>query len=151
MRSLRILFVDDSFLFNLDVREFLQSLGIQVEPAYCASAAFEAIDRGRQLSALVTDVDLGPGPDGFDVARYARAAYPGLPVVYISGTRAASHAQEGVPGSEFIGKPLHPSQVAQALIRVTHLVAPPIAPPPVGRLRPPLAAGERSPTANQVG
>jgi CheY-like chemotaxis protein len=140
MHRLRILFVDDNFLFNLDVREFLRDLGMKVEPAYCASAAFEAIDRGRQLSALVTDVDLGPGPDGFDVARYARAAYPGLPVVYISGTRAASHALEGVSGSEFIGKPLHPSEVAQALMRVTHLAAPPSAAPPVGRSRPPLAA-----------
>lgn len=140
MHRLRILFVDDNFLFNVDSREFLQDLGIKVEPAYCASAAFEAIDRGRQLSALVTDVDLGPGPDGFEVARYARAAYPGLPVVYISGTRAASHAQEGVSGSEFIGKPLHPSQVTQALIRVTHLTSPPSAAPPVGRRRPRLAA-----------
>src|SRR5688572_3986679 len=103
MHSLRILFVDDNFLFNLDTREFLQSLGVSVEPAYCATAAFETIDRGRRLSALVTDIDLGPGPDGFEVARYARAAYPKLPVVYISGTRAAGYAQEGVAGSEFVG------------------------------------------------
>jgi len=140
MRDLRVLFVDDNFLFNLDTREFLQGLGVSVEPAYCAAAAFEAIDRGRRLSALVTDIDLGPGPDGFEVARYARAAYPELPVVYISGTREAGYAQEGVPGSEFIGKPLQPSQVAEALIRLTHLEAPPSATPPAGRLRPPLAA-----------
>lgn len=121
MQGSRVLFVDDNFIFNLDLREFLRSAGFNVEAAYCASAAFQAIDRGRHLSALVTDIDLGPGPDGFAVARHARAAYPDLPVVFISGTRASSHALEGVAGSEFLDKPFAFLTLAQALSRLIRL------------------------------
>ena len=123
MQGIRVLFVDDNFLFNLDIREFLQNKGCAVEAVFCASAAFEAIDRGRYLTALVTDIDLGSGPDGFDVACHARAAYPLLPVVYISGTRASDHAKQGVPGSEFLGKPFPPILVVNAIHRVIRLEA----------------------------
>ena len=114
----RILFVDDNFICNLETREFLQAQGVAVEPAYCAAAALEALARGNRLSALVTDIDLGNGPDVFAVARQARAAYPGLPVVFISAAMGPRVASEGVPGSEFIAKPFHPSQVLAALDRV---------------------------------
>lgn len=115
-----ILLVDDNFICNADIREFLQENGLHVDGVYCASAAFEIIGAHRPLSALVTDIDLGDGPDGFEVARRARAADPDLPVVYISGTAALRHLSEGVDRSEFIAKPFHPRLVLEALRRVIH-------------------------------
>ncbi len=114
----RILFVDDNFICNLEAREFLQAQGMAVEAVYCAAAALEAIERRGQLSALVTDIDLGEGPDGFEVARRARAVHPHLPVIYISDQMGGRVASEGVPGAELIAKPFHPSQVVAALDRV---------------------------------
>ncbi len=118
MRGLRILFVDDDFISSLAICEVLRSHGFSVTEVYCAAAAFEAIGKHQILSALVTDVDLGPGPDGFEVARCARAIHPGLPVVFISGTAMSRHLFEGVAGSEFIGKPLNPMRIVEALGRV---------------------------------
>ena len=115
----RVLFVDDNFTCNLETREFLQAQGMAVDAAYCAAAALEMIDRREALTALVTDIDLGPGPDGFQVARRARALYPDLPVIYISGAMGPRVASEGVPGAEFVAKPFHPSQILAALDRVT--------------------------------
>ncbi|TAJ71121.1 MAG: response regulator [Phenylobacterium sp.] len=117
MQGLRVLLVEDDFVLNLTLREYLQENGFAVESVYCAAAAFEVIDRRRPLSALVSDVDLGPGADGLAVARRARGAYPQLPVVFVSATRALSCASEGVAGSQFIAKPFHPRQVVQALDR----------------------------------
>jgi CheY-like chemotaxis protein len=114
----RILFVDDNFICNLETREFLQAQGMAVAAAYCGAAALQMIDRGDRLSALVTDIDLGDGPDGFQIARRARAVYPGLPVVFISGLMGGRVPAEGVVGAAFVSKPFHPSQVAAALDRV---------------------------------
>jgi CheY-like chemotaxis protein len=123
MRGVEILLIEDDVLMNCDAREYLEELGYRVQFVYCAEAAFEALNRRQYLAALLTDVDLGPGPDGFDVATYARTAYPHLPVVFISGCAAACHAARGVPNSEFVAKPFHPHRVAAALARVIALEA----------------------------
>ena len=112
-----ILFVDDNAVCGLETGSILRDLGYQVVSLYDAAGAFEALAADQPLLALVTDVDLGPGPDGFDIARAARLSYPDLPVVYISGTASARHVAEGVPGSEFVAKPCNPADVAGALAR----------------------------------
>ena len=46
---------------------------------------------------------------------FARAARPGLPVVFISGHEGARHPSEGVAGSAFIAKPCRGEQIVEAL------------------------------------
>lgn len=115
-----VLLVEDDFVINLEMREFLEEAGFAVEAASCGFSAFVAIGR-HPPAALVTDLDLGPGPDGFEVARYARAMCPGLPVIFVSGSMAGRHASEGVPGSVFIAKPCHGRQIVEALRRTDFL------------------------------
>lgn len=109
-----ILLVDDEVLINLALSEFLQSAGFAVESVYSGSTAVAAIRRHPPW-ALVTDLDLGPGPDGFEVARYARDTRPGLPVVFVSGSMHGRHLREGVSGSTCLGKPCDGRQVLTAL------------------------------------
>jgi CheY-like chemotaxis protein len=123
MHQFRVLFVEDNFASSMECCEFLRHSGLVVTEAYCAAAAFELLARPGRLSGLVTDIDLGPGSDGFEVARRARAAYPDIPVVYISSAAIGRHAIEGVEGSEFVAKPLHPRQILEALGRAIHLEA----------------------------
>jgi DNA-binding response OmpR family regulator len=58
--------------------------------AYAAMAA-------EPFDALVTDIDLGAGTTGFDVARQARRTWPDLPVIYMTGLdlETARHAVAG--------------------------------------------------------
>ena len=123
MHQFRVLLVEDNFILNMECCEFLRECGMFVTEAYCAAAAFETINRPGRLSALVTDIDLGPGPDGFEVARRARAAYPDIPIVYMSGTAGGRCVAEGIAGAEFVPKPLHPRQILEALGRAVHLEA----------------------------
>jgi DNA-binding NtrC family response regulator len=118
----RILLVEDDFLTNLSFSKILDGSGLWVESVYCGVTALAAIRRRPPL-ALVTDIDLGPGPDGFDVARFARIANPGLPVVFISGRAEARHAPDRVAGSEFITKPCTGEQIVEALRRSVRLEA----------------------------
>lgn len=115
MNAHQILFVEDDPIISMSASEFIRDRGFRVLGADCVLDALEVIERHGYLSALVTDIDLGPGQDGFALAREARTAYPHLPVVFVSGTAAARHAAEGVDGSVFINKPYHPRQVIDAL------------------------------------
>lgn len=115
MHAHQILFVEDDFLLSSSSCEFIRDRGIRVIEAPSALLAANVIDRLAYLSALVSDIDLGEGENGFDIARRARAAYPSLPVVFVSGAAASRHAVEGVEGSVFISKPYHPRQIIEAL------------------------------------
>jgi DNA-binding NtrC family response regulator len=122
MDATRVLLVEDDFITNQALRGLLEDFDFRVESVYCGTTALAAIRRSPPW-ALVTDVDLGRGPDGFEVARFARAARPGLPVVFLSGHAAARHPSEGVAGSEFIAKPCRGEQIVEALRRAVHLEA----------------------------
>jgi DNA-binding response OmpR family regulator len=115
MHAHQILFVEDDVIVGYSSCNFLRDRGFRVLEADNALAAADIIDRLPYLSGLVTDIDLGTGEDGFDVARRTRAAYPGVPVIYVSGTAASRHRAEGVKDSIFIQKPYHPRQIAIAL------------------------------------
>jgi DNA-binding NtrC family response regulator len=123
MPKSNMLFVDDDFWGHLENCEFLRERGFHIVEAYTASEACAAIDGPARLSALVTDIELGDRVDGFELARRARAAYPHVPVVYMSGTATARHNAEGVSHSEFISKPFHPQQIMDALDRATDAAA----------------------------
>lgn len=117
MSNPRILFVEDNRISSLLNCLILREAGYDVIEAFCAQEALEIIDKHEPLSALITDINLGVGGDGFDVARCARVAYPRLPVVYISAAAAMRFAAEGVERSEFIDKPFHPALMMEALER----------------------------------
>ena len=67
------------------------------------------------MAALITDVRLGEGPDGWAVARYARKLKPGLPIIYFSGNSAHEWPSEGVPNSLYLQKPLTAPQIVKAV------------------------------------
>jgi DNA-binding response OmpR family regulator len=120
---MRVLIVDDDPAVNLLSCEILQDSGCLAIGVHCAAAAFEALDGDTKLSALITDIELGAGPDGFAVARRARIANPRLPVIYISGTAATRYPTEGVERSEFLQKPFRPPEFVEAVRRVVRLEA----------------------------
>jgi CheY-like chemotaxis protein len=115
MQAQQILFVEDDALMSASTCQFIRDRGVRVLDADTALGAIDVLGRKGYLSALVTDINLGAGEDGFDIARRTRVAYPGLPVVYVSGAAASRHLAEGVEGSVFINKPYHPRQIIEAL------------------------------------
>jgi DNA-binding response OmpR family regulator len=119
MRAHQILFVEDDLLLSFSACEFIRDRGIRVVEASDAMSAIELIEKHGYISGLVSDIDLGLGQDGFEVARRARAVYPDLPVVFVSGAAATRHELEGVEGSIFINKPYHPRQITDAIVALS--------------------------------
>ena len=58
---------------------------------------------------------MGGGIDGWEVARHARAKFPNIAVVYITGDSAAQWSAEGVPESLVLQKPFADAQVVHAI------------------------------------
>lgn len=115
----QILLVEDDFLIAMVTSIALEEGGYGVFHAETAQQAFDAID-DNGFVALVTDINLGPGEDGFGVARHWRLAYPDGPVVFMSGADAFRYAAEAVQPSELITKPFEPAQVLAFLERRLH-------------------------------
>lgn len=111
----RILLVEDDCLSNLALGHYLRDAGFEVEEAFSGLAAVEAIRREPPHS-LATNLDLGPGPDGFEIARYARWRRPLVRVVYISSEPPRFPAAF-CEDSSFIPKPYRAEQIVDVLWR----------------------------------
>lgn len=110
-----VLLVDDEVLIDDLIAEALREAGYDVESAHDGEAALALLDGQRRFRAIVTDVHLGRGPTGWDVARHAREIQADIPVVYVSGGDAHDWGAQGVPGSTMITKPFAPAQIITAV------------------------------------
>jgi len=111
-----LLYVEDErMILELGVTSFEDS-GFAVAGFRSGSEAITALDeRGADFRALITDIDLGSGPNGWEVAKYARERHPEMPVVYVSGASANEWPSLGVPGSTILVKPYAPVQLVVAV------------------------------------
>lgn len=111
-----ILYVEDEIFIQHLIETALSDAGYDVWTASDGTEALEKLaSAGPALRGLVTDVDLGMCPSGWEVGNAARMAVPDLSVVYVSGASAHEWSAKGVPGSQIIAKPFSPSQIIAAL------------------------------------
>jgi two-component system cell cycle response regulator CpdR len=123
--SILILVVDDEAIICVGIEDALQEGGFAVHLAHSGTEAIEFLDSCNGLVVgLVTDIRLGPGPDGWDVARHAREIQPAIPVVYMSGDSAIDHASRGVPDSLMVQKPFAVMQIVTAISSLLNAVPP---------------------------
>ena len=112
-----ILVVEDEPLILLDVETALQESGFEVVTALNAAKAVAAFDaKPDKFKGLITDIRLGAGQSGWEVARHLRQANSTLPVIYVSGDSAVHWGAEGVPGSVMITKPFALPQIITCLL-----------------------------------
>jgi CheY-like chemotaxis protein len=77
--------------------------------------ALSALDGRDDIRAIVTDINLGQGITGWDVARRARELHPEIPIVYVSSVSREEWSAQGVPESILIHKPFAPAQIITAI------------------------------------
>ena len=111
-----LLVVEDDFLVRLTLVDALSDDGFEVLEAADAQEALNQVCGRADIAAMMTDINLPDGADGFALARAVRVIRPGLPVLYASGRYSAAETGQGVEGSRFLAKPFTPS-LAAAVIR----------------------------------
>ena len=99
-----VLLVEDEPLLGELLTEALTDQGFDVHVAGDAGDALRHLLSGADVDILFTDIDLGAGMDGAELAQLARQMRPKLPIVYTSGRRSSAHIA-AVPGAAFLPKP----------------------------------------------
>ena len=115
MQQLVVLIVEDNALIRLDLAASLASLGWSVLEADSAEEALDLCNSGQHVDVLVTDINLGNGTTGWDIARAFWLREP-LPVIYMSGN--ADNPLRHVPASAFMAKPCPPPEVIDTCLRL---------------------------------
>ncbi|MEJ8813199.1 PAS domain S-box protein [Variovorax ureilyticus] len=83
-KGLKVLLVEDDPEVVDVVRQFLTSLGLEAMPCTDGQQALQVLEH-HPVDLLLTDVFLGPGLRGTEVAARARRRHPGLPILLMSG------------------------------------------------------------------
>jgi CheY-like chemotaxis protein len=117
--SRTILVVEDEADVRTILRRQLEGLGHTVLVAEGATEALMLIKSPGPGApdVLLTDVVLGAGMNGIDLAQAARAVRPGLPVIFMSGYTAVQEAQQRIreTGAPLLSKPFTTPQLERAV------------------------------------
>lgn len=114
----RVLMVED----NDDVAEataaLLASIGYTVVRAGSAAQALHQLEANPRFDVVLSDIVMGGGADGLELALSLRRSHPQLPVLLMTGYTSRLDAAVAA-GFAVIGKPCPPDQLAAALRRAT--------------------------------
>lgn len=111
-----LLVVEDEILLHLPLKDELEDAGYNPMLVTNGDRALKELKRqGQVFRALVTDIRLGRGIDGWEVAHRAREIAPTLPVIYMSVDSASAWAANGVPKSVMLSKPFAMAQLVTAI------------------------------------
>jgi CheY-like chemotaxis protein len=113
---MRVLLIEDDDLIRSTLAETLSDEGIEVDGLANAEDALVLLGAGQVPDVLVTDINLGPGIDGVDLADMARARHPDVEIVFISGQPFGTEGRALGVHERFVRKPFTPSDLA-AVIR----------------------------------
>lgn len=111
--SHQVLVAEDEELIRDMVCCELRDAGFSVVEAADGHHALRLIADGLVMHALFTDIRLGHGPDGWDVADTFGQAHPSAPIIYASGFVPGPRRDR--PGSLFFDKPYTPVAICDAL------------------------------------
>lgn len=110
-----VLVVDDEAPLRGLMAEALGAVGHRVLAAPDAAAALRLLDGGTAVDLLVTDIGLTGGMNGRQLAEAARAAHPGLKVLFITGYAEGRLVEHGSldGGTGLLTKPFALAALAQ--------------------------------------
>ena len=84
---LSVLLVEDDPVLLEATAGLLADGGCEVRTATCADEALAALGRGALPAVLVTDIRLGAGRSGLDLARTVAARWPEVRLLIVSGAQ----------------------------------------------------------------
>jgi PAS domain S-box-containing protein len=111
-----VLVVEDVSLLRRVVVKQLTELGYKVVEAETIGAALSVLEH-QPIDILFTDVVVGEGPTGFDLARVVANRWPMIRTVFTSGfPKAKLNAGSGPPpGARILNKPYRKDDLARAI------------------------------------
>jgi PAS domain S-box-containing protein len=118
-RRLRVMLVEDEPEVRAVALRFLETMDCLVTPFANAEQAKQALDAGLEFDLLLSDVALGTGMRGTDLAREVRAQRPDVAVLLVSGYSAELlDINQSAPASwELLAKPYSRGELQAAMVQ----------------------------------
>jgi CheY-like chemotaxis protein len=115
-----ILVVEDETDVRMVASRFLSAVGYNVVAAASAREALDLLIAKPDVDLLFSDVVLGSGMDGIELAREARRARPDLPILLASGYPGSGDRrhEESDETFELLRKPYRREQLTGAIRRL---------------------------------
>ncbi len=119
--GVRVLLVEDDAEVRQVAQQFLMAMGCTVTPCANAEAALEVLDVDTAFDLLLSDIALGPGLRGTELALRVEQRLPQLPVLLMSGF--SQELADASAGRELLQKPYTRETLERAMVRVLHAAA----------------------------
>jgi DNA-binding response OmpR family regulator len=106
-----LLLVEDELSVLEVLENALADAGFDVVTACNGAQAIAELDANPiRFDAVITDINLGAGPDGWEISQHVRSLVPDMPIVYLTGASAHEWPSQGVGGSVLATKPFSLAQ-----------------------------------------
>ncbi len=99
-----VLLVEDEPLVRLVVADILMEAGFHVIEASGAEEALKVLKASVGVDVLLSDVEMPPGINGYELARQVHQSWPGVEILITSG-REWPRGDDLPPGAAFLAKP----------------------------------------------
>jgi PAS domain S-box-containing protein len=121
--GLRVLLVEDDFDVRAVIEIFLDALHCEVTSLSSGEQALQALQGDVEFDLLLTDIALGAGMRGTELARLAQARDPALGILLMSGFSAEllEADRESPPAWELLRKPCTRTELARAIASVVRV------------------------------
>ena len=118
VRPIRILLVEDEYIIRISLNNALVEAGFEVSDVARGVMAIAELGADPSLfGVLITDINLGPSVDGWEVAYRAREFAPDIPVVETPALQnSGGWASKGVTNSVMLNKPFASAQLVTAIL-----------------------------------
>ena len=119
-QGLKVLLVEDESEVRAVVHNFLETLRCEVTLASSGEQALLALGAGARFDLLLTDIALGAGMRGTQLAAQAQKRFPNLAVLLMSGfsSELLDADRDSPPAWELLRKPYSRDELARAIARV---------------------------------
>lgn len=120
--GLRVLLVEDDSEVRSVVRIFLEAMGCKVAAETSGEQALLALDADSVFDLLLTDIALGAGLRGTQLATQAQLRFPQMAVLLMSGfsSELLDADRSSPPHWHLLRKPFTRDELLQAIIRVVN-------------------------------
>lgn len=112
-----VLVVEDEVLVRLAVADYLRTCGYRVLEASTGEEAQAVFGNDPHIEVLLTDVDLGRGMNGFELARWARKQHPDVRILLTSGVSRMARTAGELCDMPLLRKPYPHEQLVEEIRR----------------------------------
>ncbi len=114
---MQLLFVEDDAVIRGVITDCLQDHGFDVVESATAEDAMQRMTGGLGPPLVITDIDLGAGRSGIELADWVHEGWPELGVIFVTGRPDRLRNRAPDPREASLAKPFRLSELVELVHR----------------------------------